>query len=118
MDKKELESLCRRLPRQAAALLQALSPEERARLEEIRVYDKQGAVLVVDGEQRAFPVQLEMDEWLSALSAQALYGCERQMAMGYIPLPGGHRAGVCGSMVCAPDGSWRMAQVIKAEMVS
>lgn len=55
--------------------------------------------------------QTEMDELVAALSGYALYSCERQIAEGYIPLPGGHRAGVCGRMTCDEHGAVQMHSI-------
>ena len=107
----ELKLLCRRLPQALAKALCALEREDADNLEEIRLYAGTGAELVIGGQARRLDVQVDMQELLAALSGQALYSCERQMAEGYIPLEGGHRAGVCGRMVCQEDGSWRMTRV-------
>lgn len=47
--------------------------------------------MVIDGD--------EMDALLNALCCHSRYAYETQMARGYIPLAGGHRAGVCGRAV-------------------
>lgn len=107
----ELKQLCRRLPQALRAALHALECKDAANLEEIRLYADAGVELVIEGQARRLDVPVDMQELLAALSGHALYSCERQMTEGYIPLEGGHRAGVCGRMVCQPDGSWRMTQV-------
>ena len=111
MEREELEKLCCRLPEKLAVQLRGLPAQERRALEEIRIYAGSDAELVINGAARKIPVRPEMDELLAMLSAQALYRCEREMAMGYIPLPGGHRAGVCGRMICQVDGTWQMTQI-------
>lgn len=111
MDVDELELLCRRMPQALSAALHALERKDAANLEEIRMFAGAGAELVIRGVARRLDVPVDMQEMLAALSGQALYSCERQMAEGYIPLEGGHRAGVCGRMVCQEDGSWRMTRV-------
>ena len=111
MDRTGFAALGERLPKQLVSRLRALSPAERQNLEEIRIYAGRNAELVIGGKCAELPERIDMDELLCALSAQALYSCERQMALGYIPLPGGHRAGVCGRMCREEDGTWRMAQV-------
>ena len=107
----ELMRLCRRLPQALSVALRTLERKDTADLEEIRLYAGAGAELVIGGQSRRLDVSVDMQELLAALSGQALYRCERQMAEGYIPLDGGHRAGVCGRMVCQTDGTWRMTQV-------
>ncbi len=107
----EIDLLRARLPAALAHALCALSREDRQNLEEIRLYAGAQAELVIAGMIRKLPVRADMEMLLAALSDQALYSCERQMAQGYIPLPGGHRAGVCGRMAALPDGTWRMTDV-------
>lgn len=106
-----MDQLCRRLPKEIGEALGQLKPTEMEKLEEIRFYAGAQPELVIDGTIRRLAVPVRMEALLAALSAQALYSCERQMAEGYIPLDGGHRAGVCGRMVCQTDGTWRMTDV-------
>ncbi|MGN0777331.1 MAG: ATPase, T2SS/T4P/T4SS family [Candidatus Ventricola sp.] len=107
------EQLCARLPPPLAAAVTALSAQEAAKLEEIRVYAGRAAELTLGGRRRMTDVCADaalMDSLLATLCGYALYSCERQMAEGYIPLAGGHRAGVCGTMT-REDGAWRMSAV-------
>lgn len=106
-----MECLYTRLPQQLCDALRALDPKCALHLEEIRVYGSGRAVLVIAGSAQLLPIRISMEELLCALSGHALYSCEEQMAQGYIPLPGGHRAGVCGRMTCQQDGTYRMADV-------
>jgi len=103
--------LCERLPHVLIEALSALGSAEKQNLEEIRLYAGAQAELVIEGRLRRLPIQIDMEELLASLSAHALYSCERQMAEGYISLPGGHRAGVCGRMIRQTDGTWRMADI-------
>lgn len=91
--------------------MRILNQKDIQALEEIRVYAGGEAELVIAGQRRRLAMPQNMDTLLAALSGQALYSCERQMAKGYIPLPGGHRAGICGRMVQEEKGIWRMADV-------
>lgn len=107
------ETLCPRMTPQAARLLRGLSMEQAEALEEIRFRCGRPVELVIDGhafEQPMVTQRRDMDELLAALSGYALYACENQMAQGYIPLEGGHRAGVCGHMTLQ-DGAARMSGV-------
>jgi len=108
------KSLYPRLTKKLTAILKALPDDEAAKLEEIRIYAGQPVELVVSGRRMTSGSAMEredMAQLLGALSGYALYRFERQMAEGYIPLPGGHRAGVCGEMTRLEDGSWRMSEV-------
>lgn len=107
------EQLCPRLPPPLAAALHALDAREAARLEEIRIYAGRAAELVFCGECRTTDFHVDasqMDSLLAVLCGYALYSCESQMAQGYIPMAGGHRAGVCGRMT-RENGAWRMSGV-------
>lgn len=105
------KQLLDRLPKALGAAVGALNRAQIRSLEEIRVYRDANPEFVIAGENHEIPVRVDMRELLACLSAQALYSCERQMAEGYIPLEGGHRAGVCGKMTREPDGTWRMTDV-------
>lgn len=110
----ELDSLYPRLTQALSALLKSMPTEDKRRLEEIRIYSGRPMELVFPGERRT--TGLKMDEnglaqLLGTLSGMALYRFEREMAQGYIPLTGGHRAGVCGRMTRQTDGAWKMAGV-------
>lgn len=105
------EHLLERLPQALCAALRALSGEDRQNLEEIRLYAGAPPELVIAGSIREIHARVDLHDLLGCLSAHALYSCERQMAEGYVPLPGGHRAGVCGRMTEEPDGTWRMTDV-------
>lgn len=83
------------------------------RLEEIRAYAGSALELVAEGKTVRLPLIMDtarMEGLLAALSGYALYRCERELAQGYLPVGGGHRAGVCGRMVLE-DGTWRMGEV-------
>jgi len=108
------KSLYPKLTEKLAAILRTMPDNHAAMLEEIRIHVGQPAELVVAGKQiRAGEAISREDivQLLGALSGYALYRFERQMAEGYIPLPGGHRAGVCGTMTQLEDGTWRMREV-------
>lgn len=112
MNKEMMDNLGERLPKELACLIKELPQADG--LEEIRIYRGRNAELVAYGERIRTDLLMDdvrMKELMSALSGHALYRFERQMAMGYIPLPGGHRAGVCGAMTRMEDDSWRLGEV-------
>ncbi len=109
-----LSSLYPRLTKELACLLKGLKETDRRALEEIRIYCGRPIELVFSGERRTMTLVMDerrMAQLLGALSGMALYRFEREMAEGYIPLPGGHRAGVCGRMERQADGTRRMSEV-------
>lgn len=107
------KSLYPNLPQEVVCALESLPEESLAAAEEIRMYA--GCVLECIAAGRVIRTglcmeSLQMENLLASLSGYALYRFERQMARGYIPLPGGHRAGVCGRIVCE-DSTARMSGV-------
>lgn len=110
-DMPEIRALAACLPLWAAELLQQT---DRQALEEIRFYVGAPVELVIGGQRVVSAVRMNetrMDELLAALSGSALYRYEAQMAMGYMPLAGGHRAGVCGRLTRREDGALHMSAV-------
>ena len=105
------EALCRRLSAPVRQMLLALRREDVEELEEIRVRVHRPAELVLGGRRKqtefvADPPQ--MSDLITALCGYARYAYEKQLAQGYIALPGGHRAGVCGKLTLE-DGYARMS---------
>ena len=105
-----LDSLGRYLPPRIAAAVASLPPEILARADEIRLrrdsaasvtcggknvlFDKNGVPSPPDRALRA--TKSEMADCLSRLCEGSLYTCEPELSQGFIPLPEGGRAGVCG----------------------
>lgn len=107
------EALYPRLTQEVADALRSQAADSLASLEEIRAY--RGCALELVCAEETMRTGLIMDEarmerLLAALSGYALYRFEREMGRGYLPLGGGHRAGVCGRMTYE-DGAWRMGEV-------
>lgn len=106
--------LSRRLSKPAAAVLEGLSDSEASLLEEIRIRTGCRLALCFGAERREMGAcfgEKEMADLLAALCGYARYAYEQQMAEGYIPLPGGHRAGICGRMTRCEGGALRMSEV-------
>ena len=107
------EVLCARLPPKMADMLRTLNAQDAAKLEEIRIYAGCPAELAFADRCCVTDVRMDrdaMDGLLAALCGCAMYRFERELAQGYIPLPGGHRAGVCGRMMWE-NGVWQMGSV-------
>ena len=108
------KELCARLTPELAALLGTLSARDAGQVEEIRVRRDQPVELVIAGESRETAVVVDgegMRTLLAALTGHAVYAYERQMAQGYIPLPDGHRAGVCGRAAMEQGRIARMTEI-------
>lgn len=101
------------LPGEIADALRAQTECTLRKVEEIRAYTGCPLELTAAGKRIHLPVIMDaagMERLLAALSGYALYRCEQELAQGYLPITGGHRAGVCGRMVLE-DGRWRMGEV-------
>lgn len=108
------EELYPRLSAEAAAIVASLDAKQASETEEIRFRIGEKTEFVTGGASLWIGDALDlqhMEKLVAALSGYALYRCEREMAQGYIPLPGGHRAGVCGQIVYTEDGAAHMQGV-------
>lgn len=101
------------LPKEIEDALRGQAEGCLSSLEEIRAHVGQPLELVTAGKRICLSLVVDaqqMERLLAALSGYALYRCERELAQGYLPVDGGHRAGVCGRMVME-DGLWRMSEI-------
>lgn len=99
MDVPWRETLYPRLPRALGAQLRALDAGQAAQMTEIRVRIGQRPLFVMRSGVRAAGDRVDapaLDALIASLCAHSRYAYESQMAQGFIALPGGHRAGVCG----------------------
>lgn len=105
-----IASLARFLPLRIASAVNSLPQNTALSADEIRLrresavsltcggknlfFDQNGAICSVEKAIKA--TDGEMAECLSRLSGGSLYTCDGMLAQGFIPIPGGGRAGVCG----------------------
>ncbi len=97
-----------------AAQAAALDRAQASRLTEIRVREGQPVRFVLGTQHIERGGRLTLDqigELVSALCGYSRYAYEAQIAQGYIPLPGGHRAGVCGRAVYEHGEIVRMSEI-------
>ncbi len=91
-----------------------LSAKEASALAEIRAQSGVPLRFVFLHEERSgarLMTQEDIDDLVSALCGYSRYAYESQLAQGYISLPGGHRAGVCGRAVYEQGSIVRMNDV-------
>ena len=108
------EALCSRLTPEASALLRGLDAEAAAELREIRFRLNRPIELVYGRWSEELPPDLgseAMEALLAALCGYSRYAFEMQMAQGYLPLPDGHRAGICGFLAEEEGQPLRMSAV-------
>lgn len=94
--------------------LRELKKPEAAQVTEVRFRICKPIEIVMAGEGREWPPVMgerEMEELISLLCGRSRYAYEAQMALGYIPLLGGHRAGVCGHAVMENGSFVRMSAI-------
>ena len=73
-------------------------------VEELRLTKDAWVLLKINGESRTAQVKCTdelMEKTLLSLTNRSFYSHEDTIKEGYIPLPGGYRAGVCGTAVCS-----------------
>ena len=108
------EALQGRLSPAVLRRLDTLEPDEAAEIEEIRIR-LNGPLELVSADRRWTLAGTYNEEDLatlvSALCGYTRYAYEMQLAEGYIPLPGGHRAGICGRIVMQQGDRARMCDV-------
>ncbi len=95
-------------------LVHGLSAKQLSTLEEMRFRRDLPVEFVFADGKLDMPIALDgtqMDALVTVLCGLARYAFETQMAQGYIPLPGGHRAGVCGKLIHTEDGRKRLRDV-------
>lgn len=108
------EALISRLTPEVSALLKGLDAGAAAQLRELRFRLGRSTELVYGGRSEEAPPVLDreaMEALLAALCGYSRYAFEAQMAQGYLPLPGGHRAGVCGFVAREEGHPLRMSAV-------
>ncbi len=109
-----LSGLDGRLPPALTASLEVIGPQQLQTLEEIRVRAGRHVELVFAERSQELHLifgKREMEGLIAALTGQSLYAYERQMAQGFIPLPGGHRVGLCGRAVLAEEKVIRLTDI-------
>jgi len=105
-------AVCDYLPEDIRAALLKLAPERRAMVEEIRLRVGKPLSLTLGGTEKRLSSNGRLEEGgyltvdpghLSRLvetaSKNSVYSAQESIAEGYVTLPGGHRVGLCGSVV-------------------
>jgi len=99
---KPFDQAAARLPDFLAACLAALPEDLRARATEIRMRAGGQVAITLPEGPRPLPLRLDgaqLAQILRALCEYSVHSYTEDIARGYVTLPGGHRAGVCGTAV-------------------
>ena len=97
-----MEQICRVFPEELRVQLEQLSPKVWAELEEIRL--RPGQPVRLRGRERVDLLageltREELEQILRLASRCSVHAVLPQLRQGFLTLPGGHRLGVCGSVV-------------------
>jgi len=99
---KPFDQAAARLPDFLTAYLACLPDDIRARATEIRMRAGNPVTLTLPEGPRPLPLRLtgaQLAQILRALCEYSVHSYTEDIARGYVTLPGGHRAGVCGTAV-------------------
>ncbi|MCL2494612.1 MAG: stage III sporulation protein AB [Oscillospiraceae bacterium] len=99
---KPFDQAAARLPDFVLTPLAALPEDVRARATEIRMRAGSPVTLTLPEGPRPLPLRLggaQLAQALRALCEYSVHSYTEDIARGYVTLPGGHRAGVCGTAV-------------------
>ena len=99
---KPFDQAAARLPDFILAHLAALPEDVRTRATEIRMRAGGPLTLTLPEGPRPLPLRLtgaQLAQILRALCEYSVHSYTEDIARGYVTLPGGHRAGVCGTAV-------------------
>ncbi|GHU72337.1 stage III sporulation protein AA [Clostridia bacterium] len=99
-------------PPQLRSMTNSLKQTEAARVTEIRVRAEQPA-LILSGKERLrsgkwIPSGEELRQFAQTLLGHSMYARAEELRGGYVTLPGGHRAGLCGRVVLEDGKSHHM----------
>jgi len=101
-----LAGLLRVLPPPVREAVEALPPETQGRLEELRLRRGGEITAVFDGREEPLsplrPLKAgaeELEYLLNAATGYSVYARSETIREGFVPLPGGHRVGLCGTAV-------------------
>lgn len=104
-------SVARYLPQRIKPLIEAMRPEIRQSVQEIRLRAARPITLRLDGQVReqileGSPVinRQEVEEAFQSVCRFSVHSFARELSQGFITLPGGHRVGLCGTAV-TKDGT-------------
>ena len=100
------------LPSELAAGLNRIVPEERSKLQEIRLRCGRMASYLASGQEqiipcgaRGYPVDAEcLRGIVNRATGYSRYASAEQLRQGFLTLPGGHRLGLCGQAVYDESG--------------
>ena len=107
------------LPRVFAQQLQSVSPEQASRVAEIRLRSGRAIALtapqwrqVVMAHQTPLKcTHAQLQECFQALCGYSVHSMQMYVQQGFVPVKGGHRAGVCGTIYPDEQGVLQLKNI-------
>jgi len=103
---ESLQQISAVLPQPYRQALSRLGPEEQIHLTELRLRQGRPPSFVLDQTEHPLPMahgttvcEDDIERILSAASEHSFYAVEHEIADGFLTIPGGHRIGLCGTVV-------------------
>ena len=97
-----MKEILDKLPPKYQKALKQLGKEAAGSLEEIRILEGRQVLFYCGGKEYPSGIvteQREVEAVLSAILSYSVYSFQKELSRGYMTLPGGHRVGVCGTVV-------------------
>ena len=104
---KAFEEAATFLPQKFRAVAQALSAEEKRNVRELRLRAGCGFTVFVNGTEKLLLRDVtaeDLSDVLELATESSLHCARTSVAQGFVTVRGGHRVGLCGSVVKNADG--------------
>lgn len=111
---KAFEEAATFLPQKFRAVAQALSPEEKRNARELRLRAGCGFTVFVNGAEKQLLQGVtaeDLSDVLELATESSLHCARTSVAQGFVTVRGGHRVGLCGSVVKSADGVFGMREL-------
>lgn len=95
------------LPRRLRSFAEMLSDEEKRNARELRLRAGVGFSVFANGAERLLSREItaeDLSDVLELATESSLHCARESVAQGFVTVRGGHRVGLCGSVVKSPDG--------------
>ena len=111
---KAFEEAAMFLPQKFRAVAQALSAEEKQNARELRLRAECGFTVFVNGAEKQLLQGVtaeDLSDVLELATESSLHCARTSVAQGFVTVRGGHRVGLCGSVVKSVDGVFGMREL-------
>ncbi|ETI67367.1 stage III sporulation protein AA [Neobacillus vireti] len=97
-----METILNFLPKKIAELISQIPPNEKEKLEEIRIRMNRPVEMTLKGEPRFLSYLIQPEDavhLMNKISNFSIYTLEEELKRGYITVSGGHRIGLAGKVI-------------------